>query len=192
MQLIFATNNENKLIEIKHKIPNYINLLSLEDINFIDEPDENGATFAANALIKAKSIWQKLLINCFAEDSGLVVEELNGNPGINSSIYSGERNDKKNIEKVLNELNNKENRNAYFTTIIALIIENKEYIFEGKITGKITLEPIGNNGFGYDSIFIPTGFNKTFAQFTIEEKSKISHRGIALNKLVNFIANYGN
>lgn len=192
MQLIFATNNKNKISEIRQKISNKIDLLSLEDINFIDEPEETGSTFEENGLIKVKSIWQKLKVNCFAEDSGLVINELNGEPGIFSARYSGEKNDQKNIEKVLTKLHKNTNRTAYFITVIALIFKEKEYYFEGKIEGKITEKQIGENGFGYDSIFIPNGFKTTFAQMTSAEKNKISHRAIATEKLVNFLKDYGN
>ncbi len=192
MQLIFATNNKNKISEIRQKISNKIDLLSLEDINFIDEPEETGSTFKENGLIKVKSIWQKLKVNCFAEDSGLVINELNGEPGIFSARYSDEKNDQKNIEKVLTKLQNNKNRAAHFVTVIALIFKEKEYYFEGKIEGIITEEQIGENGFGYDSIFIPNGFKTTFAQMTSAEKNKISHRAIATEKLVNFLKDYGN
>ena len=192
MKLVFATNNQNKIKEIQQKISDKFTLLSLEDINFNSEPEETGTTFRENALIKAKSIWNQLHINCFAEDSGLVIDSLNGEPGINSSHYSGERNNKKNIEKVLLKLAENQNRKAYFNTTIALILEGKEYFFEGQIEGQITHKPIGENGFGYDPIFIPTGFNKTFAQMTKEEKNTMSHRGIATEKLMIFLQSYGN
>jgi XTP/dITP diphosphohydrolase len=189
MQLIFATNNKNKISEIQQKITDKIEFLSLEELEIINNPEETGHTFHENAMIKAKSVWDKLKINCFAEDSGLVVNALGGAPGIYSARYSGEKNDQKNREKVLFHLQNKKDKSAYFITIIALIFEGKNYFFEGKIEGKITNKPAGEMGFGYDSIFIPNGFNKTFAQMTKEEKNTISHRGMATQKLINFLGN---
>lgn len=188
MQLIFATHNKNKLKEVKSLIPNSINLLSLDDINLLTEIEETESTIEGNALLKAKTIYEQTGTNCFADDSGLLVEALNGAPGVYSARYAGEqKNDEDNIQKLLQNLNNESNRKAHFKTVMALIIDGKEYLFEGIIHGKIITEKIGKNGFGYDPIFIPDGYSETFAQLNSETKNAISHRGIALQKLLEFL-----
>lgn len=188
MQLIFGTHNKNKLKEVKSLIPKTIDLLSLDDLNFFDEIEETESTIEGNALLKAKTIYDQTGINCFADDSGLLVEALGGAPGVFSARYAGEqKNDNDNIDKLLKELSWKENRSAHFKTVMALIIDGKDYLFEGIIHGKIITEKIGTNGFGYDPIFMPDGYIKTFAQLNSETKNSISHRGIALKKLINFI-----
>jgi XTP/dITP diphosphohydrolase len=188
MQLIFATHNKNKIIEIKSLVNGHINLLSLNDIHFMDEINETAASLEGNALLKAQTIFQKTKINCFADDSGLLVDALNGDPGVYSARYAGEeKNDEANMVKILNHLKGIENRKAKFKTVLALIIDGKEHIFEGTIHGVITTEKKGINGFGYDPIFLPNDHIKTFAEMTLAEKSKISHRAIALKKMTDFI-----
>jgi len=188
MELIFATHNKNKVIEVKSLINQNINLLNLSDINFTDDINETATTLEGNALLKAQTIFKKTNLNCFADDSGLLVDALNGEPGVYSARYAGEKkNDKENIIKVLRNLHGIENRKAKFKTVLALIINGNEYLFEGIMLGKITHEKMGTNGFGYDPIFMPHGYSKTFAELTLEEKSKISHRALALNKMIKFI-----
>lgn len=188
MKLIFATHNKNKAKEVKSLMPDFIELLSLDDINFHTEIEENATTLEGNAILKAKTIYEKTGINCFADDSGLLVDALNGAPGVYSARYAGsQKSDEDNIQKLLHELQNKSNRNAHFKTIMALIIDGKEYLFDGKIEGKIISEKLGTNGFGYDPIFVPDGYNETFAQLDTETKNKISHRARALQKMLEFI-----
>lgn len=188
MKLIFATHNKNKAKEVKSLMPESIELLSLDDINFHTEIEENASTLEGNALLKAKTIFEKTGINCFADDSGLLVDALNGEPGVYSARYAGgQKSDEDNMQKLLHELQNKSDRNAHFKTVMALIIDGKEYLFDGKIEGKIISEKRGNNGFGYDPIFVPNGYNETFAQLDSETKNKISHRAKALKKLLDFI-----
>ncbi|MFO0321517.1 MAG: non-canonical purine NTP diphosphatase [Bacteroidota bacterium] len=188
MQLIFATHNKNKIIEIKSLVNGHINLLSLNDIHFTDEINETAKSLEGNALLKAQTIYRETKINCFADDSGLLVDALNGEPGVYSARYAGkEKNDEANMVKILNHLKGIENRKAQFKTVLALIIDGKEHIFEGTIDGVITTKKKGINGFGYDPIFLPNGHEKTFAEMTLAEKSKISHRAIALKKMTDFI-----
>lgn len=188
MELIFATHNKNKVIEVKSLINQNINLLNLSDINFTDDINETATTLEGNALLKAQTIFKKTKLDCFADDSGLLVDALNDEPGVYSARYAGEqKNDEDNITKLLNNLHGIENRKAQFKTILALILNGNEYLFEGTMHGTITYEKMGLNGFGYDPIFMPKGFSKTFAELTLEEKSKISHRALALNKMVDFI-----
>lgn len=188
MQLIFASHNKNKVKEVKSLIPNTINLLSLDDINLLNEIEETSTTIEGNALLKAQTIYNQTGINCFADDSGLLVDALNGAPGVYSARYAGEqKNDEDNMQKLLLDLTNKDSRKAHFKTVMALIIDGKEYLFEGIINGKIISEKMGTNGFGYDPIFVPNGYTETFAQLNSETKNAISHRGIALKKLIEFI-----
>ena len=188
MQLIFASHNKNKVKEVKSLIPNTINLLSLDDINLLNEIEETSTTIEGNALLKAQTIYKQTGINCFADDSGLLVDALNGAPGVYSARYAGEqKNDEDNMQKLLFNLKNIEARDAHFKTVMALIIDGKEYLFEGIINGKIISEKMGTNGFGYDPIFVPNGYTETFAQLNSETKNAISHRGIALKKLIEFI-----
>lgn len=188
MRLIFATNNQNKLNEVKALLPKSIELVSLAEINFHNDIPETADTIEGNASIKSKTIYSITNTNVFSDDSGLLVEALNGAPGVHSARYAGEqKSDDDNIQKLLLELNGKENRKAHFKTVMSLMLEGKEYLFEGIINGTIILEKRGSNGFGYDPVFVPDGYNKTFAEMTKEEKSSISHRGIALKKLVEFV-----
>jgi len=188
MDLVFATNNKNKLREIKHIIHNKINILSINDLNHFDDLEETGFTLKDNASQKARFIYKKFNKNCFADDSGLEILSLNNEPGVFSARYAGSHcSADDNMNKVLKKLENIKNRNAIFKTVISLIFEGKEYFFEGSIEGIITNEKIGHNGFGYDPIFRPNNFNLTFAQMSVKEKSKISHRAIAISKFVKFI-----
>jgi XTP/dITP diphosphohydrolase len=188
MKIIFATHNQNKIKEVSSLIPDSISILSLSDINLTAEIEETATTIEGNAILKAKTIFEQTQMPCFADDSGLLVDELNGAPGVYSARYAGDKkNDEDNITKLLLELSGKENRKAHFKSIMALIINNKEYLFEGIMRGSITKEKIGTNGFGYDPIFIPEGYSETFAQMDADTKNQISHRGIALKKLIDFI-----
>lgn len=189
MELIFATHNNNKVKEVTKILPSYLTMKSLTDINFFDEIEETGETFEENALLKAKTIFDKTGKNIFADDSGLVIEALDGAPGVYSSRYAGTGKDEDNIAKALKELEEKTNRKAYFISIFCLILNGKEYFFEGRVNGTIATEIMGDNGFGYDPIFIPDGFSKSFAQMTAEEKNAISHRGKAVEKLNDFLTN---
>lgn len=185
MKLVFATHNSNKLKEIKTLLPKHIELLSLTDIG-CDEPiDEYGKTLEENAWIKAHYVKKNYGLDCFADDSGLEVDHLNGAPGVISARYAGEeKNADKNMNKLLNELKNSNNRTAQFRTIIALTFNGIEKEFEGNVMGKIIQEKKGEGGFGYDPIFMPANFDKTFAEFSMSEKNKISHRARAFQKLL--------
>ncbi|MEO8147059.1 MAG: non-canonical purine NTP diphosphatase [Bacteroidia bacterium] len=188
MKLIFASNNKKKLEEIKVLLPLSVELLSLADVNITEDIPETGDTFKANALIKAKYVLSKTGINCFADDSGLEVEALDMRPGVYSARYAGEpKNDEANIDLLLKELKGKENRKAQFHTVIALLINGGTYFFEGIVRGAITAERMGNNGFGYDPVFIADGDSKTFAELSLDDKNKISHRSIAVKQLVAFM-----
>ncbi|TGN29697.1 RdgB/HAM1 family non-canonical purine NTP pyrophosphatase [Empedobacter tilapiae] len=189
MELIFATHNNNKVKEVTKMLPSYLSMKSLTDINFFDEIEETGTTFEENAQLKAKTIFYKTGKNIFADDSGLVIEALDGAPGVYSARYAGTGKDEDNIAKALKELEGKTNRKAYFISIFCLILDGKEYFFEGRVNGTITTEIMGDNGFGYDPIFIPDGFSKSFAQMSPEEKNAISHRGKAVEKLNDFLTN---
>ncbi|MDH1601615.1 MULTISPECIES: RdgB/HAM1 family non-canonical purine NTP pyrophosphatase [Empedobacter] len=189
MELIFATHNNNKVKEVTKMLPSYLSMKSLTDINFFDEIEETGTTFEENAQLKAKTIFDKTGKNIFADDSGLVIEALDGAPGVYSARYAGTGKDEDNIAKALKELEGKTNRKAYFISIFCLILDGKEYFFEGRVNGTIATEIMGDNGFGYDPIFIPDGFSKSFAQMSPEEKNAISHRGKAVEKLNDFLTN---
>lgn len=188
MQLIFATNNPHKLFEVKSILSSNIKILSLKDINCTDEIPETADTLEGNALQKAHFIYDRYKQNCFADDTGLEIEALNGRPGVYSARYAGEGcNFDDNMNKVLNEMNGMLNRKASFRTVIALILNGKEYLFEGKVEGAILNEKRGVEGFGYDPIFQPAGFNKTFAEMATDQKNRISHRGRSIKKLVDFL-----
>ena len=188
MNIIFATHNKNKIKEISELIPLSYNLQSLSDIGCLNEIAETGQTMNENAVIKAQFVYENYKMNCFSDDSGLEVEALNGAPGVFSARYAGEpKNDVNNINKLLEELKNSTNRKAQFKTVIALIFMGEKYFFEGVITGKISNEIFGTNGFGYDPVFVPDGYAETFAQMKFETKNKISHRAIAVKKLVEFL-----
>jgi XTP/dITP diphosphohydrolase len=189
INLIFATSNQNKVLEIQKILPKKFNIKSLKDLNYFEDVPENETTIEGNAVFKAKYIYKKFNINVFADDTGLEVEALNGEPGVHSARYAGKtRNSEKNIKKLLKNLKNIKNRNARFKTVIALIIDNKLHIFSGIVEGYILDSPKGNNGFGYDPIFCPNGFDKSFAELTLKEKNLISHRSLAMKKLIDFIS----
>ncbi len=188
IELVFATANKNKIIEIQQLIPNTIMLLSLNDINCLEEIPETQATIEGNAAQKAFYIYNNYHINCFADDTGLEIDALNNKPGVLSARYAGEsKNANDNMDKVLSEMNGITNRKARFKTIISLVIDNKEIQFEGIINGTILTEKAGSSGFGYDPIFLPDGFTTSFAEMNISEKNKISHRALAVNKLVEYL-----
>lgn len=190
MELIFATNNQHKLIEVQEIVGNQFKLISLKEAGITEEIPENKFTLEGNALEKARYIYSKTGRNCFADDTGLEVESLQGKPGVFSARYAGpENNAEANVQKLLKELSKKNNRNAQFRCVIALIIKKQELFFEGIIKGKIIKEKRGKDGFGYDPVFMPDGYNKTFAEMLLEEKNKISHRAIAVNKLADFLKN---
>ncbi len=188
MQLVFASNNKNKIKEIQLLVPQSIKVLSLEDIGCFEEIPETADTIEGNAIQKANYVTEKYGCNCFADDTGLEVEALNGEPGVYSARYAGEQKDATdNMDKLLNNLKGISNRNAQFKTVIALNLNGNQSLFTGIINGKIIEEKIGSNGFGYDPIFVADGYSQTFAELTIEEKSVISHRGLAVKQLVNFL-----
>jgi len=187
-KIVFATNNQHKLHEVKAVLGNEIEIISLEQLNCHEDIPETGNTLEANALIKAKYINDKFGLDCMADDTGLEVEALGGEPGVYSARYAGEeQNSKKNMEKLLDNLEDSNNRNAAFRTVIAFIENNKIHYFEGVIQGEIIREARGKDGFGYDPIFVPTGYTKTFAELGSDEKNKISHRALAVNKLVEYL-----
>lgn len=189
MDLVFATHNKNKLMEVKSLIPPGINLVSLTDIGCHEDIPETGLTIAENALIKARYIYNKFRLNCFADDSGLEVQALEGAPGVYSARYAGEsKSTTDNNKKLLEEMKLKTNRKARFVTVIALLLDGKEQLFEGYAEGTIAYEPRGANGFGYDPLFIPTGYRSTFAEMSAEDKNAISHRAKAMQKLVDFLS----
>lgn len=187
-KLVFATNNAHKLSEVKALLASEFEVISLKDIQCEEDIAETANSLEGNALIKAKYIFDKFGLNCFADDTGLEIDALNGDPGVYSARYAGEEhNALENMKKVLQNLGDTENRDAQFRTVIALIIEGKVHYFEGKIRGKIARTASGCNGFGYDPIFIPEGYNISFAELSSEQKNNISHRARAVNKLVDFL-----
>ncbi len=187
LDLVFATHNNHKLEEVAAMIGAGLRLKSLTDIGCSEDIEEIGSTFVENAGIKSRYVYANYGMNCFADDSGLVVEALNGEPGIYSARYSGQRDPKVNLELVLSKMSNKQQRSASFVSVISLIWDGEEHVFEGKVTGKITLAPYGGGGFGYDPIFIPDGYEITFAEMDQEEKNRISHRAKAMDQLINFL-----
>lgn len=187
-QLVFATNNAHKLDEVRKILGGKFNVLSLKEIGCNDDIAETAETFEGNALIKARYIHDKYGYDCFADDSGLEIDALGGAPGVYSARYAGEAHDsEKNMAKVLGQLQGVENRAARFRTVIALILDGKEHLFEGEIAGRIIEERRGAGGFGYDPIFIPDGENRTFAEMDDAQKNGISHRARAVKKLVAFL-----
>lgn len=188
MKLVFASNNKNKIREIQLLLPESIEVLSLEDIGCLEDIPETADTIEGNAILKANYVTEKFGYACFADDTGLEVDALNGEPGVYSARYAGEQKDANdNMDKLLVNLKDKTNRKAHFKTVICLNLNGKQQLFTGIINGKITEEKIGANGFGYDPIFVANGYTQTFAELSIEEKSAISHRGLAVKQLVNFL-----
>lgn len=186
--IIFATNNQNKVEEVRAVLGSRFNIITLKEAGIdIDIPEPHD-TLEANATEKSKTIFTITNQNCFSEDTGLEVEALNGEPGVKSARYAGEaRSFDDNIEKLLGKLQSSENKTARFRTVISLILDEKEYFFEGICNGKIISERKGNNGFGYDPVFIPDGSDQTFAEMDMTEKNKFSHRKKAMEKLINFL-----
>jgi XTP/dITP diphosphohydrolase len=187
-KIIFATNNNHKLNEIRNILTRKFNVFGLKDIGFEGDIPETGITLFENASIKSRFVYEKFKTDCFSDDTGLEIDTLGGKPGVYSARYAGEEaNSEKNIEKVLKQMAGSTNRAARFKTVISLILNGKEYFFEGKVEGKIILEKRGATGFGYDPIFLPDGYNKTFAEMDLATKNQISHRARATAKLVHFL-----
>lgn len=188
MKLVFATQNPNKVKEIQRLLPDSIQVLSLADLNYYDDLEETQNTLDGNAFQKARFVFEKFRIPCFADDTGLEVNALNGEPGVYSARYAGEEKSfEKNMDKVLHKLESKLERTAQFRTAIALIIEGEEFLFEGVCMGDILKEKRGNEGFGYDPIFKPHGYDLSFAEMTLDQKNEIGHRGKAVKKLIDFL-----
>jgi XTP/dITP diphosphohydrolase len=190
MKLVFASNNKNKIKEIQLLLPQDIEVLSLEEIGCFDAIPETAATIEGNAIIKANYVTEKYGYDCFADDSGLEVDALNGEPGVYSARYAGEpKDDNNNNDKLLQNLKFENNRKANFKTVICLNSNHQQFLFTGICNGEITKEKRGFSGFGYDPIFVPEGYDKTFAEMEIYHKSSISHRGKAVAQLVDFLLN---
>ena len=187
MKLVFATNNTHKLEEVQALTSEIIVLKSLNDIGCLTEIPETGITLEENAGQKSLFIYDRYQLNCFGDDSGLEIESLNNEPGVYSARYSGIRDAEANLQLVLKKLDGSTNRKARFRTVISLIIEGSEYLFDGTINGEITIEKSGIKGFGYDPIFKPDGYNLTFAEMSADQKNAISHRAIALKKMIAFL-----
>ena len=193
MQICFATHNQNKVKELKSLVGGNLTILSLDDIGATEEIEETGTTLEDNALLKAQYIFDKYAIACFADDTGLEVDALNGAPGVYSARYAGEPVDnERNIDKLLELLADESNKQARFRTVIALVDGNKPLFFEGEVAGEIIGSRRGSNGFGYDPVFLPNHFDRTFAEMDMEEKNSISHRALAVNKLINFLSTKAN
>jgi len=188
MKIVFATNNPNKLAEIRQLMPKGIVILSLKDINCFEELPETSETLEDNAAQKAFYVFDNYGQNCFADDTGLEIDALDGRPGVYSARYAGlECKPEDNIQKILEEMKGEMNRDASFRTIISLVIDGEEFQFEGEVEGQIIPEKWGKKGFGYDPIFLADGHEKSFAQMSMEEKGAISHRGLAVKKLIQFL-----
>ncbi len=187
-RLIFATNNDHKLREIRKILDGHYHIDGLKDIGFREEIAETSHTLEGNAILKARYIQKKFNTDCFADDTGLEIEALSGKPGVHSARYAGiECISENNINKVLKEMQGVKNRKARFRTVIALIKAGEEYLFEGTIKGNIISKKRGTGGFGYDPVFIPDGDTRTFAEMPLEEKNQVSHRAVAIKKLVDFL-----
>lgn len=186
--IVFATNNAHKLDEVRSILAPGYNIISLAELNCFDDIPETADTLDGNALLKAQYIFEKYGCDCFADDTGLEVEALNGEPGVYSARYAGDAHDAKaNMKKLLKNLENQTKRKACFRTVIALIKDKKIYYFEGRIDGHIAETPTGTTGFGYDPVFVPDGYDKSFAELGSEIKNTISHRALAVKKLVEFL-----
>ena len=189
--LVFATNNKHKLDEVRKITQNLVDILSLSEIDCHDDIPETADTLEGNALQKARYIKEHFGYDCFADDTGLEVEALDNAPGVYSARYAGPEHDAEaNMKKLLSEMQGKDNRKACFRTVVALILDGKEYLFDGVINGRIIEEKKGSTGFGYDPVFMPDGYAQTFAELGDETKNKISHRALAVNKLVSFLSTY--
>lgn len=188
IQICLATNNQHKIVELQQMLSDTFDVKTLNEIGCFEEIEETGSTFEENSKIKADYIFNKYGLNIIADDSGLEVEALNNEPGVFSARYGGlPTNHEKNISTLLLNLGDSKNRNARFRTVITLIFEGSTYFFEGEINGSILNKKRGNEGFGYDPIFVPEGFNETFAEMDSIQKNKISHRGIAIQKMIAFL-----
>ncbi len=188
MTLVFATHNSNKLYEVQKLLPNGIKILSLDEINCFEEIPETGKTLEENAKLKADYVTRNFGLPCFADDTGLLVDSLNGAPGVLSARYAGgQKSADDNITKLLMNLASKDNREAKFKTVIALNVNNESQIFEGVVEGDITYSKKGKNGFGYDPIFRPKNYSDTFAELPLNIKNEIGHRGKAIRKLVEYL-----
>ena len=187
-KIVFATNNQHKLSEIRDILGNDFEVISLKELGFDEEIPETGDTLAENASQKSYFILDRYQVDCFSDDTGLEVEALNGEPGVYSARYAGEDcSYDDNVNKLLKELGDSENRKAAFKTVISLLLDGKEYLFEGRVDGVITNDKRGSGGFGYDPVFLPDGYDQTFSEMSAELKNKISHRGRATAKLVAFL-----
>ena len=188
MELVFATNNAHKLEEVRQILGDRFKVLSLNDINCHDDIPETGDTFQDNALQKARYVKEHYGYDCFADDTGLEVKALGGAPGVHSARYAGDHDSEANMTKLLSELEKKSDRSAQFRTVIALILNGQEVLFEGIVTGKIAQERhYGDGGFGYDPLFVPDGYTETFSQMSSQGKNLISHRGRAVRKLADYL-----
>ena len=185
--LIFATNNAHKLDEVRSILGSRFTIKSLKDIGCDADIPETADTLEGNALMKARFLYEKYGVDCFADDTGLEVTALGGAPGVHTARYAGNHDSEANMNKLLKELEKKSDRSAQFRTVIALIIEGKEFLFEGIVKGTIAKEKAGDGGFGYDPIFIPEGFSQTFSQMGNDSKNHISHRALAVEKLYNYL-----
>lgn len=186
-ELVFATNNKHKTEEVSKLLLNEYTILNLTDIGCTVDIPETGNTFEENATLKSSYVVENYQLDCFADDSGLEIEALNNEPGIYSARYSGVKDDQVNLNLVLQKMEGQQNRKARFKTVISLIQGQKNYLFEGVINGYILESPIGNQGFGYDPIFVPEGYEQSFAQMDMAQKNEISHRAIAMRKLIAFL-----
>lgn len=191
MKIIFASNNKNKVQEIQNQVPDFIKIVTLEEIGCTEDIEETGKTLEENAIIKANYVTEKYGLPCFADDTGLEIDALNGEPGVYSARYAGEdKNADKNMNLVLEKLGTSTNRKAQFKTVIALNINKQQYLFTGMVEGEIRNKKTGTNGFGYDPIFEPENLGRTFAEMSLEEKNKLSHRGRAVEQLIEFLNNF--
>lgn len=187
MKLVFATNNRHKIEEVKAILGDRFELVSLAEIGCTEDIPETAETFKGNALMKARYVKQHYGTDCFADDTGLEVDALGGAPGVHSARYAGNHDSEANIDKLLRELEKYSDRKARFRTVIALILDGEEYLFEGKVEGTIAKERMGEGGFGYDPVFVPDGYSQSFAQLGMEIKNSISHRGRAVSELCKFL-----
>jgi len=191
MKILFASQNVNKVKEISKLLPEHIEIIGLKDIGFTEDIPETAETLQGNAIMKAKYLANQLDYPIFADDTGLEIDALNGEPGVYSARYAGEdKNANKNMDLVLEKLKGESNRNAQFRTVISFEVKGENYCFEGKVEGEICEERSGTEGFGYDPIFKPNGFNTTFAEMSLDAKNKISHRGRAVTKFIEFLKSY--
>ncbi|MBB5438041.1 XTP/dITP diphosphohydrolase [Pedobacter sp. AK017] len=186
-ELVFATHNEHKTLEVRELLSGRYKVLNLRDIGCTTDIPETGNSFAENAALKSQYVIDHYKIDCFADDSGLEIEALNQEPGIFSARYSGKKDDRENLKLVLQKMEGQENRKARFRTVISLVRNNEHFLFEGIIYGNIRETPSGDQGFGYDPIFEPLGYTQTFAEMSMVQKNEISHRALAMAKLITFL-----